>query len=392
MRLARLAVATFFFLNGVMTASLSARLPGIQMQLVLPAGQLGLALLGCTVGGLLAMNLAGRSARRIGSSVITTTAALGMAGSLPLMASAPTLPLLVLALILFGAGSGAMDVTMNIQGVDVERAYGRPIMNSFHACFSVGSLVGAVLGSMLAAVHVSPEAHFLAIALVAGIGIAWSSRFLLPAMPEQVTQKALSLHLSPTLVRLGVIAFCVLLSVGALFDWSAVYLAGTLHADAGMAAAGFATFLVCMAMGRAAGDALTTRFGAVALMRSACLLAASGLALALLFAWTPVAFIGLGLVGIGLSVPLPLVLSAAGRLSEQNTGATLTAVTTWGYAGMIAGPPVIGFVADRSGLRLALTLVVVLCMLAALCAPAVQTSTNQEDAIDESEAEQVKVN
>ncbi|GCE07014.1 MFS transporter [Dictyobacter aurantiacus] len=374
----RLAVVAFFFLNGVMTASLSARLPGIQMKLALPAGQLGLALLGCTVGSLIAMNAAGRGTRYIDSRIITTLAALLMAGSLPLMAWAPTLPLLVLALILFGAGSGAMDVGMNLLGVEVERAHGRPIMNSFHACFSVGSLVGALLSSMLAALRVDPGTHFLAIALVTGVGFVGGARFLPSMTPVRGASKKRSLRLSPTLIGMGTIAFCALLSVGALFDWSAIYLTGTLHADAGLAAAGFATFLVCMAMGRMAGDALTTRIGAVALARSACLLAAGGLALALLSTWTPAAFPGLALVGVGLSVPLPLVMSAAGRISAARSGDTLTAVTTWGYAGLLAGPTIIGFIADHLGLRLALALVVMLCLLASLCAPALRPQRPHE--------------
>jgi MFS family permease len=379
LRLARIAVVTFFFLNGVMTATLSTRLPAIQTKLALPPGQLGLALLGCTVGGLIAMNIAGRMSRRFGSNVITTTAAICMGIALLLIAFAPTLPLLILALVFFGAGSGAMDITMNIQGSDVERGYGRPIFNSFHACFSVGSGVSAFIGSTLAALNVSPESHFLAIVVCACVGIVWSSRFLLPSgpvpdVPRRQTQNVFSLRFSRTLMLLGVIAFCTLLSVGAMFDWSAVYLSGILHTGAGLAAAGFATFLWCMAFGRGVGDSLATRFGAAVLVRSACLLAATGLALALASAWTPVVLFGLGLVGIGLSVPFPLVVSAAGCFSEQDPGSALATITTWGYVGILAGPPVIGFVADREGLRLALTPVVFLCVLAALCVPVMSTA------------------
>jgi MFS family permease len=381
--LARLAVAVFFFLNGVMAATLSTRLPAVQTKLALPPGQLGLALLGCTIGGLVAMNLAGRLSGRLGSKVILAFAALGMGLALLLIAFAPTFPLLTLALVFFGAGSGAMDITMNIQGTDVERGYGRPILTSFYACFSVGSGVGALLGSILAALNVSPKFHFLAIAVCACVGIVWSSRFLLPSGPvpdvrRRQTQKALSLHFSRPLIMLGVIAFCTLLSVGAMFDWSAVYLSGTLHTGAGLAAAGFATFLVCMALGRGIGDSLLTRFEAAMLVRSACSLAAIGLALALIFAWIPVVLFGLGLAGIGLSVPFPLVLRAAGHLSQRETGSVLATVTTWGYVGMLAGPPVIGFVADQGGLRLALALVVFLCVLAALCTPVMGTTAGKE--------------
>lgn len=141
-----------------------------------------------------------------------------------------------------------------------------------------------------------------------------------------------------------------------------------------------------MALGRSVGDTLTIRFGAAVLVRIACSLAAIGLVLALPCAWMPAVLFGLGLVGLGLSVPFPLVLSAAGHLSSS----TIATVTTWGYAGMIVGPSMIGFLADRVGVRLALAPVVLLCVLAALCATALkedegslpdreQTSSYDED-------------
>src|SRR6266567_9190702 len=174
-RMARIAVGVFFFLNGVMTAALSTRLPAVQTKLALPPGQLGLALLGCTIGGLVAMNIAARLSRRFGSKVITITAAICMGVALLPIAFAPTFLILILALVFFGVGSGAMDITMNIQGAEVEREYGRPIFNSFHACFSVGSLMSALLGSTLAAFNVSLESHFLALVIGVCVGIIWSS-------------------------------------------------------------------------------------------------------------------------------------------------------------------------------------------------------------------------
>src|SRR5579884_3308409 len=139
-RMARIAVGVFFFLNGVMTAALSTRLPAVQTKLSLPPGPLGLALFGCTIGGLVAMNIAARLSRRFGSKIITIIATLCMGIALLPVALAPDFPMLVLALVFSGIGSGAMDIAINIQGAEVEQCYGRPIFNSFHACFSVGSL------------------------------------------------------------------------------------------------------------------------------------------------------------------------------------------------------------------------------------------------------------
>ncbi|GCE31802.1 hypothetical protein KDA_72860 [Dictyobacter alpinus] len=382
LHLARMAVNIYFFVNGVLTATFSTRLPTLQMKLALPPGQLGLALLGCTIGGLLAISIAGHVSSRFGSKVITIIAALAMCVSLSLITLAPTLPLFLLALIFFGVASGAMDVTMNFQGTDVEQAYGRSIMNSFHAYFSVGSLTGASLGSLLAAFDVQPETHFFAIAIAGGAALVWSTRFLLASQQKQVADKqpvlkALSAQISPTLILLGIIAFCSLLSVGALFDWSAVYISSNLHTGTGLAAAGFTTFLACMALGRSVGDRMAERFGAPRLVRIACALAASGLTLALAFPWAPAVFFGLGLVGIGLSIPFPLVLSAAAHHAGPDKDVALATVTTWGYAGMIVGPPMIGFLAEQAGMRLALVPVVLLCLIAALCAPATHKTALQ---------------
>lgn len=206
-------------------------------------------------------------------------------------------------------------------------------------------------------------------------------------MQKQPAQRTRSFQFSSPLLLLGVMAFCSLLSIGALFDWSAVYLSGTLHTGVGLAAAGFTAFLACMAIGRSAGDVLATRFGATVLVRIACLLAASGLALALVFAWVPAALFGLCLVGIGLSVPLPLVLSAAARLAKGDKGSTLATVTTWGYFGMIVGPSMIGFIADRLGMRLALAPIVLLCIAAALCASVTGTAAVKEDEVSSQERE-----
>ena len=389
LRMARAAVIAFFFLNGVIVASWAARIPAVQAKLALSPGQLGLALLGGAIGALVAMNTAGRMSKRFGSKVLTTIAALCLCIALPLLAFAPNFPLLIVALLFFGASSGAMDVTMNAQGADVERKYGRPIFNSFHACFSVGGLVGAFLSGILATFNIAPGPHFLVTAVCACIGIVVSARFLLSLAPivpgesvaNERTQKVPLITISRTLLLLGLIAFCALISEGAMSDWSAIYLSGVAHSGAGLAAAGFAIFSLCMAIGRGVGDYLAARFGPAVLVRIASSLAAIGLALALLIAWTPIVFVGLGLVGIGLSVIFPLVLSAASRTAKdkRDMGSALANVTTCGYFGMLVGPPVIGFIADQVGLRLALILVVCLCVIAALCAPVVAIPGLQQE-------------
>src|SRR5215467_4376492 len=159
--LARWSTSLLFFPTGMILATWVTRLPAVQAKLMLSTGELGIALLGTAVGALAAMNLAGYLAARFGSRSVTVTAAMCLCLVLPLLALAPTLSILVGALVLFGASNGSMDVAMNAQGVSVERQYGRPILNSFHAFFSLGGLLGALVGGLVdrIAARQKPLAH-----------------------------------------------------------------------------------------------------------------------------------------------------------------------------------------------------------------------------------------
>lgn len=370
-RAARLAVATIFFVNGALAATWAARIPAVQQRLALSASELGLALLGAAVGALVAMNLAGYLAARLGSRPVTTIAALCACVAFPLLALAPSLPLLVGALVLYGATIGSMDVAMNTQGVAVERRYGRPILTSFHALFSLGGLAGAFVGGVVAAHGIAPWPHFLGTAILAAIVVIIASRFLLPAHADAGGAGVSFVRPTRALLALGIVAFCTVLGEGSIGDWSALYLANTVRTGPGLAAAGFAAFSLLMALGRLAGDRLAARFGPARLVRLGGLLAAGGLALALIVPWTPAAVAGFALVGAGFAVVFPLAISAAGRAVGLAPGTAVATVATCGYFGYLIGPPAIGFAANAFSLRLALVFVVLLSLLAAVLAPAV---------------------
>src|SRR5947209_3291880 len=343
LQLARWSTSLLFFLNGTIFASWATRIPAVQAKLMLSTGELGIALLGTACGALAAMNLSGYLAARFGSRSVTMIASMSLCLMLPLLALAPTLPILVGTLVLFGASNGSMDVAMNAQGVAVERQYGRPILNSFHACYSLGGLFCAILTLSVA-------------------------RSLLPAEAEAQGTAVAFARPTRAILALGLVAFCVVLGEGAMADWSAIYLNGTLRTGTGLAAAGYAAFSVVMAMGRGVGDQLTARLGPGTMMQLGGLVAAIGLTLALVVTWIPIALLGFGLVGAGFSVVFPLTLSAAGRTSKQAAGTAIAAVATCGYVGFLVGPPVIGFIADALSLRIALGFVVLLSLCAAVCA------------------------
>ena len=362
---ARVGVAILFFLNGMSFATWATRIPAVQARLALTPGELGLALFGTAAGALVAMNLSGYLAARFGSRSVTTIAALSLCLMLPLLALAPTLPALVTTLVLFGASNGSMDVAMNTQGVAVERQYGRPILNSFHACYSFGGLVGALVGGFVASHGIALLPHFLGIALLCTILTLSAARSLLPTHTDAQRTGVAFARPTRAILALGLVAFCVVLGEGAIADWSAIYLNGTLRTGAGLAAAGYAAFSVVMAVGRGVGDPLTARLGPRTMVRLGGLVAALGLTLALVVNWIPIALLGFGLVGAGFSVVFPLTLSAAGRTSRQAAGSAIAAVATCGYVGFLVGPAVIGLAANTVSLRIALGFVVVLSLCAA---------------------------
>lgn len=371
LRLARLAVAAVFFLDGLGFANWVVRIPAVQERLGLGEGALGLALLGVAVGALVAMPLAGRLVGVRGSRPVTRVAALAFAATLALPALAPTLTLLTLALVLLGAANGALGVAMNAQAAAVERAYGRPIMAGFHALFSLGGLVGAGIGGLAAAQGVGVAPHLAGVALAAAVAAAVVGPRMLPAAADALSDAPRRFtRPSRALVALGVVAFCVLFGEGAMADWSAVYLRDVTGAGPGLAAAGFATFSLAMAVGRSVGDRLTIRLGPMRLVRASGAVSALGLALALAVGEPWAAVVGFGAVGAGLSIVFPAVLTAAGRLPGSAAGAAIAAVSMFGYSGFLVGPPIIGFVAEALTLRAGLAIVVATSAVIALLASA----------------------
>jgi MFS family permease len=368
LRAARAAVATVFFLNGAATANWLVRIPAVQAKLGLREGALGVALFGVAVGALVSMPWAGRLVARHGSRPVTRIAAFVFAGVFLLPPLAPNAVVLFFALVALGAGHGALDVAMNAQAATVERRYGRPIMSSFHALYSLGGLAGAAVGGLIAGAHVGPVAHLVGTGLVVALVASRITGYLLPASADAVPDHVPAARPRGALLTLGIVAFCVLLGEGAMADWSAVYLRNITRAGPGLAAAGYAAFSLAMATGRLAGDELTLCAGPARLVRCGGALAALGLASALAFSSPWAAILGFGAVGAGLSISFPIVLSTASTLPGMTPGPAIASVSTFGYAGFLAGPPLIGFVAQAITLRGGLAVVVLTCLVVAALA------------------------
>jgi MFS family permease len=356
-------VALIFFINGFVYATWVPRLAEIRADLALSEGQLGLALLMLAIGALVAMPATGGLITRHGSRTLTAATVVLLGLALPPIAFAGGFAWLCLAFLLYGAATGALDVSMNAQGIAVERTYRRPIMSSLHGMFSIGAMAGAGATGFVASQGVGMVPQLLAIGastIVLGFIL---TRAMLPAQADAGGRGEGFVLPDRRLVALGAIAFCGLLGEGAMGDWSAVYLDQSLGADVEVAAVAFAVFSLTMALGRFSGDRVVARFGGGAVVCGGGALAALGLGATLLIGRPEVAIVGFGLIGAGLSCIFPVALSAAARTPGMAAGTAIAGVCTIGYLGFLIGPPAIGGLAEITSLPAALGAVVLLFVL-----------------------------
>lgn len=365
----RAAVTIFFALDGFVVASFFARLPAIQDRLDLANGRVGLALLALTVALLIAQPLAGALASRRGSAPLVVAGGLLTSAAIVAPAFADSFFTLCLATAAIGLATGMLDVTMNMQGVAVERRLTRPILSGLHAAFSLGMLGGALAAGAAAWAGQSPRAHLVGVGVLGAFATLALARRLLPARADAAAIGPVFARPSKALAGLGAIAFCALLAEGAIGDWSAIHLADTLRASEGAAVAGLAAFSATMTIGRLFGDRITQRLGNVVHLRAGSLVAASGIVVAAAAPTIAIAVAGFALAGIGLSALFPLMVRAASDRGGASPGPAIAAVSTAGYGGLVTGPPLVGFLAEATSLRLALGAVLgLLCLTAAILA------------------------
>jgi predicted MFS family arabinose efflux permease len=346
--------ATFlcFFLNGAMIGTWVGNIPFVQERLDVSKGTIGLALLCMAMGAMIAMPLTGQVLDRRSSATVTRIAALIYLPLMALPVFAPSPVLLGAALVLFGAANGAMDVSMNAHGVAVERTLGRPIMSSLHAGWSFGGLAGSGGVALAVAVGVEPRIEAViasAVLWLAAIGI--TARLGSASAHSEHGSSGFALP-SRGVLLIGALCFLVMVTEGAMGDWSGIYLKHDLGADAAAAATGFAGFSLGMALARLAGDGIARRWGSGRLLSAGMALVTVALGATLLIADPAVAVVGFALIGIGIANAVPLLFSAAGRVPPS--GPSLAAVFTVGYTGFIVGPPLIGVLADATSLPAAL--------------------------------------
>ncbi|WP_280682557.1 MFS transporter [Kitasatospora sp. MAA19] len=387
-RRSQLAIAALFFLLGFQYATWVSRIPALKTGLDLGEAQIGLLLMTCGVGAAVSFPLVAVLMRRFGSRLLAVVSALALGGVLLALSVVPDYPVTLLVLFCDGVAVGCLNVAMNAQGAALEARYERTTMSRLHATFSAGSLFAALLASGVTAVTGTMVVHFGVAAALLAVLVVVARPGLLTDEGQATAQEAPAsrkdrrrfvLPAAATL-WMGLAMVFGTVTEGAMNDWSALYLKDVVHAGAGLAPMGIAVVSVMMVLARIFADGWRTRFGDGRIVRAGSLLAGAGLALALLVGGVVPTLLGFACVGLGVAAVTPCVYVAAARRGAD----ALSLVAAMGTTGLLAGPAVIGFIADATSLVWGMAAVAASAAIVSLCAtrigwPAAQPRTEPLD-------------
>lgn len=361
-----------FFLQPIAFGSWLPRIPEIQSGLGLGPAALALALLGMPLGTLLTLPFAGPLVGRIGArtTIIVGFVYYAMAASLPAFAPDPIM--LFIALMLAGSAISFLELGLNVGADAVEKSGGVLIMTKSHGFWSVGIMVGSLIGSGMAGLGIAPQWAILAVALVTmPMGIA--AGMALPQMANEApaaheTQRSAWSLPGPALIGVCLFVFGITMTEGAMADWSAIFLRDALSAEGGIVGLGYSVFAFMVAAGRFGGDSLKARLGGVGTARLCGTLAVAGAATLYLAPNVAIALIGFGTIGFGVSVGFPLAVTAAAGIGDRAASANVAVLSFVALTGFLIGPPMIGFVAEHSDIRIGIACVIPFLLVSLLLA------------------------
>jgi fucose permease len=387
----RNAIFVIFAACGVSAASIAARIPTISLSLDLSTAQVGLLLFGIAIGSISGLLAAGHIVSTFGARrtivVVFVFAALGLATAAFGIAVIHSFAMSFAGLIVFGLTFAVCDVAMNLSGAANERALGRSIMPVYHGFFSLGTIVGAGLGTLAEALRIPLQLHITVVSLVLLVAVLVSTRFLLPeaaetlredgtAHPVSTWRSRLAIWKEPRTILIGLIVLGMAFTEGSSNDWLSYAM---VHGHGSTRATGalvYSIFVTAMTIGRLSGVRFIDRFGRVAVLRSTAVLAAIGLVLFIFVPGFWIELVGVVLWGLGASLGFPMGMSAAAD-DPQKAAARVSAVATIGYTAFLVGPPVLGFLGNQFGILHALLLVLVLAALTGFVAFAARNPSDE---------------
>lgn len=370
----RIAAKTVYFMLGLGSGTFAANIPLIKENLHLSPSMLGLALLCCSLGGFVAMQFAAPLIKRLGLRLLLSILAPVFPLVLILIGMSSSFAMLAVAFGVFGGLTSIAGIAVNAQAIDIEKAYARSIMSSFHALFSVGGLVGAAAGGIMAANHLGivPSMSIVAVCMSV-LGIMLIAKLFDATKYDytedhEVIEKPHKHHKAKwwrQVLLIGGLIFICYLTEGAIADWTAIYLKAEHSVGPFLAVLAYMIFNACMTIGRFSGDAIIRRFGQVPTLVGGGAISVVGLLIGLLSPVLVLALVGFGVVGLGLSVLVPILISMAGNLPGGDRNVAIARASTCGSIGLMTGPALIGFIAEGYSLLAAMMVPVVL--LTVLC-------------------------
>jgi MFS family permease len=365
---ATIAVRAQFFIAGALFATWGVHVPTVKQHYGLGEQALAMAMLASGVGAVLTLTQAGRIVGQQGPRRMAILSGVLCAGGLVALLVSQSYAVLLALMVAFGIGMSLLDVSINAAASELEGLRRRNLMSGFHAMFSLGGMVGAGLGSALLSYGVAAETHLVVTSLASGVFVVVAGMVMLHTVAGS-TQAGHGLSLPRgVLGLLGVLAALGLIAEGAMYDWSVLYMTQELTSAPDVAALAYASFSGAMAAARFGGDWVRDRVSPAVLMSSSAALAAVSMTGVLLIAHPAATLIGFALVGLGFANVVPVLFGTAAKL-DPNPAHGIAVVASVGYFGMMAGPPLIGVIAEHSSLTAGLASVAVFAAILALAAP-----------------------
>jgi MFS family permease len=369
----RIAASSFYFMQGIVFASWASRIPDIKEALNLSTASLGAVLFAIPMGQLTAMAMSGYLVSKYGSKRMLTIGAIFYPLALWHVGTVTSLWHLAIGLYLFGISSNVCNISVNTQGIGVERVYGRSIMASFHGLWSLAGFTGGLISTLMVGLSISPFWHF---GMVFGFALLVNLTMGPSLLPRDAVNTKKSKEKGPIftmpdkfILTLGIIVFGSMICEGTMFDWSSIYFEEVIKPSKDLIRLGYIAFMGAMATGRFTADKLVTRFGVTRIIQVSGAVITTGLLIAVIFPHLITATLGFMLVGFGTSSIVPLSYGMAGKSKKMLPGIALATVSTLGFFGFLIGPPIIGMIAHASSMRVALTVIATIALINVFVSP-----------------------
>ncbi len=356
----RRANAVYFFISGFGYSSWTSRIPGIKESLKLNDAHFGTLLFMMPLGLILTMPFTGKMLDHFKSRTIMLIGAMVYNLVLACIGFSEYTWVLGIALFLFGSSRNVMNLSMNAQAIGVQALYKRSIMSSFHAVWSMAGFAGAAFGYLMVAKNIIPAWHLLGVSLFLSSLTLYFYKDALDQRPDRSVKRSIFTLPPKNMLIFSLICFSSMACENTMYDWSGIYIRQVLHGTKAIATIAFVIYMVAMTTGRFLGDYMADRFGIRRVLASSGILIFSGFTVTILSPYIILVLIGYLLTGFGVSCVVPFVFSLAGKIPMSNPGAALASISSLGYLGFLVVPPMIGYVAQASSLRVSFAVIAIL--------------------------------